>query len=73
MAIPGEKCGPAPRRLLVFDRVPEPGRVKTRLIPTLGAAAAAALYQRLLYDTLKSAAGMTDVQVEFWCDAIDEE
>jgi len=58
---------------LVFGRVPEPGRVKTRLIPALGAAAAAALYQRLLYDTLTTAAGMTDVRVEFWCDATDEE
>ncbi len=73
MTIPGEKCEPAPRRLLVFGRVPGPGRVKTRLIPVLEAEGAAALYQRLLYDTLTTAAGMADVRVEFWCDATDEE
>ena len=40
------------RRLLVFARAPVPGRVKTRLVPALGAAAAAELYAALLEDLL---------------------
>ncbi len=54
---------------MVFGRVPVPGRVKTRLIPALGASGAAALYERLLFDTLTMAADMGDVDVEFWYDA----
>jgi hypothetical protein len=34
-------------RLILFTRYPEPGRTKTRLIPTLGAQGAAALQQRM--------------------------
>lgn len=34
-------------RLLVFARYPEPGKAKTRLIPALGAAGAAALYREM--------------------------
>lgn len=34
-------------RLVLFTRYPEPGRAKTRLIPAIGAAAAAALHRRL--------------------------
>lgn len=64
---------PVPKRLLVFGRIPKPGRVKTRLIPVLGAGGAAALYQRLLCDALTTATGVADVQVEFWCDATDAE
>jgi rSAM/selenodomain-associated transferase 1 len=36
----------------VFARTPEPGRVKTRLIPVLRAAEAAELYEALLLDTI---------------------
>jgi rSAM/selenodomain-associated transferase 1 len=39
-------------RLIVFTRYPEPGRVKTRLIPMLGPAGAAQLHQRLTAETL---------------------
>ncbi|MBE7210105.1 MAG: TIGR04282 family arsenosugar biosynthesis glycosyltransferase [Gluconacetobacter diazotrophicus] len=39
-------------RLVVFARFPEPGRAKTRLIPALGAAGAAALHRRLVERTL---------------------
>lgn len=35
-------------KLLIFSKAPEPGRVKTRLIPTLGATGAARLYSGLL-------------------------
>lgn len=34
-------------RLVLFTRYPEPGRAKTRLIPAIGAAAAASLHRRL--------------------------
>ena len=33
--------------LLLFVRFPEPGRVKTRLVPRLGAEGAARLYRRM--------------------------
>lgn len=36
-----------PPRLVLFTRYPTPGRAKTRLIPVLGAAGAAALHRRL--------------------------
>jgi rSAM/selenodomain-associated transferase 1 len=41
--------------LLVFGRAPERGRVKTRLIPALGAEGAALLHERMLRRTLRSA------------------
>ena len=43
------------RRLILFARFPEPGRVKTRLIPLLGAEGAAALYRRLVLRTFRMA------------------
>jgi hypothetical protein len=43
------------RRLILFARFPEPGRVKTRLIPLLGAEGAAALHRRLVLRTLRTA------------------
>jgi rSAM/selenodomain-associated transferase 2/rSAM/selenodomain-associated transferase 1 len=43
------------RRLILFARFPEPGRVKTRLIPLLGADGAAALHRRLVLRTLRTA------------------
>jgi uncharacterized protein len=43
------------RRLILFARFPEPGCVKTRLIPALGAEGAAALYRRLVLRTLRTA------------------
>lgn len=45
----------ATRRLLVFGRLPEPGRTKTRLAPALGAAGAAELYGAFLDDVLDGA------------------
>lgn len=41
--------------VLVFARAPEPGRVKTRLAPLLGAAGAAKLHARLVERTLETA------------------
>ncbi|MDX1420720.1 MAG: hypothetical protein R3181_12190, partial [Rubricoccaceae bacterium] len=44
------RVGPA--ALVVFAKVPAAGRVKTRLVPPLSAAEAAALYQAFLRDGL---------------------
>lgn len=41
--------------IIVFARAPEPGRVKTRLIPALGPLRAAALHRRMVRETLKKA------------------
>ena len=41
-----------PVRIIVFAKAPEPGRVKTRLIPVLGAEGAARLAGRLLLHTV---------------------
>ena len=43
-------------RIVVFAKAPQPGRVKTRLIPALGAEGAAALAARMLARTLAEAA-----------------
>ena len=48
--------------VLVFTRTPVPGRVKTRLIPAIGAARAANLHRAMLWRTVATAAGdMVDV------------
>ncbi len=46
----GQKPAPS---LLLFARAPEPGRVKTRLAPALGAAGAARLYRAFLEDAAR--------------------
>ncbi len=59
----------ARRQLLVFGRVPVPGRVKTRLIPALGPAGAAMVYQRLLHHALHTASLLEATEATFWCQA----
>jgi rSAM/selenodomain-associated transferase 1 len=49
----------------VFARAPEPGRVKTRLIPVLRAAEAAELYEALLLDTVEVAESCARTVVAF--------
>lgn len=44
--------------LVVFARAPEPGRVKTRLIPELGAEGACAAHERLLAHSLRVATAL---------------
>lgn len=44
-----------PATIIVFARAPVPGRVKTRLIPRLGAWRAALLHQRLTYRAVRTA------------------
>ncbi|MDF1578795.1 MAG: TIGR04282 family arsenosugar biosynthesis glycosyltransferase [Desulfurivibrionaceae bacterium] len=43
------------KKLIIFTRYPEAGRVKTRLIPALGPLGAAGLQQRMTEDTLRIA------------------
>ncbi len=54
-----------PVRILVFAKAPQPGRVKTRLIPALGAEGAARLAERLLDHALEQvrAAGVGPVEL----------
>jgi len=54
-----------PPRLLLFTRYPQPGQTKTRLIPALGAAGAAALHRRLTEATLATLLA-TGLPVELW-------
>jgi rSAM/selenodomain-associated transferase 1 len=54
-------------RVIVFARAPEPGKVKTRLIPALGAAGAAELHRRLVRHSLGAATGARLGPVELWC------
>jgi rSAM/selenodomain-associated transferase 1 len=51
--------------LIVFARAPEPGRVKTRLAPVLGASGAASLHRQLVERTLRTAtrAGFGEVHL----------
>jgi rSAM/selenodomain-associated transferase 1 len=55
--------------LILFTRCPEPGRVKTRLIPALGAERAADLHARMVKHTLRSAHHARQsrpIDVEVW-------
>lgn len=49
-------CG-GNQQLVIFTRYPEPGRTKTRLIPGLGAAGAAAVQRQMTEHMLKQANG----------------
>jgi uncharacterized protein len=55
--------------LIIFTRYPEAGKVKTRLIPALGAAGAAALHQRMVEQTLGQAKELSRIKtlsIEVW-------
>jgi uncharacterized protein len=54
-------------RVIVFARAPEPGKVKTRLIPALSAAGAAELHRRLVMHCLRAARDSRLGPVELWC------
>src|ERR1051325_5505028 len=56
---------PPPQRLLVFARLPERGRVKTRLAREVGEERALAIYEAMLRDALQSIGdSTTDTEVE---------
>ena len=57
---------PPPQRLLVFARLPELGRVKTRLAADLGAERALAIYEAMLRDVIASIGPSTpETEIEF--------
>ena len=53
--------------LLVFAKAPQPGAVKTRLVPLLGPEAAAALQARLVERALETARGADFGRIELHC------
>ena len=56
-------------RLIIFTRYPQPGKTKTRLIPALGADAAAGLQRQMTEHTLEQVESLTltmPVAVEIW-------
>ena len=53
--------------LVVFARAPDPGRVKTRLAPLLGAKGAARLHARLVERTLRTARASGIERVALYC------
>ena len=53
--------------LIVFARAPEPGRVKTRLVPLLGKSGAARLHARLVERTLVTAFAAGFDNVDLYC------
>ena len=52
---------------MVFAKAPEPGKVKTRLIPALGGEGAAALHRQLVEHALGIAHAASLGTVELWC------
>ncbi|MCG7939970.1 MAG: TIGR04282 family arsenosugar biosynthesis glycosyltransferase [Candidatus Thiodiazotropha lotti] len=54
------------RAVLIFSKLPETGKVKTRLIPELGAERAAELYCRLLDRQLAWLTAETDYSIQLW-------
>ena len=54
-------------RILIFAKAPIPGEVKTRLIPTLGAARAAGLQTTLIENTVTKAVDSQLAPVQLWC------
>ena len=53
--------------IIVFARSPEPGRVKTRLVPLLGAEGAARLHAQLVERTLRTALAAELGGVDLYC------
>lgn len=54
-------------RLLIMSKAPDPGQVKTRLIPLLGAGTSAELYATLVCDCLDLSTTANLCPVELWC------
>lgn len=60
-----------PAVIIVFARVPQLGKVKTRLAAQLGDPATLAAYRQLLGMTLASVGAVTDVHRQLWIDGDD--
>lgn len=57
---------PPPQRLLVFARLPEPGKVKTRLAAAVGDERALAIYEAMLRDVIAAIGESTpETEIEF--------
>ncbi len=54
-------------RLLVLTKAPVPGKVKTRLAASLGADAAAELYEKLVHGCLTTCVSAAVCPVDIWC------
>ena len=54
-------------RILIFAKAPQPGRVKTRLIPRLGAEGACRFYAWLLERRVRGLADAGLARIECWC------
>jgi len=54
-------------RIAVFAKAPVPGRVKTRLVPLLGAEGAARLHAGLVNQALSTAAATRPAKLQLWC------
>jgi rSAM/selenodomain-associated transferase 1 len=54
-------------RLLILSKAPDPGEVKTRLIPLLGAAGAAGFYAALLHTCIDRLVAAGLCPVDLWC------
>ncbi len=61
-----------PMPVLVFTRTPVPGRVKTRLIPAIGAERAANLHRAMLWRTVATVAEAGVGPVGLWCSPASE-
>ena len=72
MNLPGSTVMPAPNTspvtIAVLAKAPIPGQCKTRLIPAIGAHAAAALQERLTARTLATAFAADTGPVTLWCE-----
>ena len=58
---------PEQATLIVFAKAPQPGRVKTRLVPLLGERGAARLHARMIESTLRVAREARFARVELHC------
>ena len=53
--------------LMIFAKAPEPGLVKSRLIPALGEEKAAEVYRSLMEKTLQTCRGAGFKNIQLWC------
>lgn len=54
--------------LVIMAKAPVPGRVKTRLIPAIGAASAATLHRQMLWEVTTKMLRSNICPIQLWCD-----